>query len=200
MANPNLLLKNVRLAYPNLFEPKENTLNSNHKLEYSVQIVIQEADPQVKVVENYMKEIYETKFGDAVKAKKAMDRAADSRNTRFFHHNVNGHYYYLNAKRPGGPNDPKPRLFDTDKRLLDPNKPADRAKIYGGCFADVLINGYIYQHANVGMSAQLLGVRWRGDGEPFVVTKQASAEDFPDLADTGDKKKDEDEVTADSFI
>lgn len=198
MANPNLLLKNVRLAYPHLFEPTENTYN--HKVEYSVQVVLQENDPQVKVVQDYMKTIYEAKFSDPAKAKKAMDRAADSRNTRFFHHNADEHYYYFNVKRPGGPNDPKPRLFDIDKRLLDPNNPQDRAKIYGGCFADVLVNGYIYQHANTGMSGQLLGVRWRGDGEPFVVTKQATADDFEDLADTGAKKKDANEVDADSFI
>lgn len=183
------MIRNVRVAYPHMFTPEANKYTG--KLEYSVRVILEKGDPQIEKIKAYMTKIYQDKFPGKTAAGKPqylakMNAAAENKNTRFLQYDAENEFYYFNTKRRAGTSEPAPMVLDKDRRKLDAAVPDDTAKIYGGCYCNVLINGYVYEKASTGFSSSLLGLQFVKDGEPFASYKQATTDDFDDLSNTGD--------------
>lgn len=182
-----VMLKDVRCAYPQLFEPVSNKFSGRE--EYSVRVMIPESDKaQVEKIHNAMKEAFNNKFG-MEKGPRKYKAAMESKNTRLLQFDDENGYYYLNLKRRS--TDGAPAVLDRNKRHLS----SAEGRIYGGCYVNAVFEVWVYDNASTGAGNTLLGVQFVRDGEPFSGASQPSDNDFEDLG-SGDDEMSEDDLKA----
>lgn len=153
-----LVLKNVRLSYPNLFKPKAF---KDQDPKYSATFIVRKDDPQVdKILAAVITEAKD-KFGSKIKDRlpssyhnplKDGDDVADE------HPELEGCYYIRTSSQSA------PTVLDRAKRHL----PAEDEKIYAGCYVNASINIAPFDaEVNKGVTAYLNGVQFYMDGERF---------------------------------
>ncbi len=181
----HLVLRNVRIAYPDVFEPKHNELSN--KDEYSVQVRLYEDNPEhmklveaIKQAKTFAAQVYWGKD-----AKRFLAEAEDSKNTRGLRYDSDGGYYYFNAKRNASQQ--APRVVGRNPKML--LKPED-GKIYSGAVCNVVVDLWCYSGTAkngakipAGFSFTLCGVQFVEDGDPIGGSSVAKDEDFDDLKD-----------------
>lgn len=178
----HIKLSNVRLAYPRVFEPVENSLSGN--LEYSCQIRLYKSNPdhmkQVEKLRAAMKIAAKAFWGND--AERNMRAALDSTNTRWLREDPDGEYYFVNLKRRS--QDGAPRVVARDHTV---NLRPEDGKIYGGAFVTAIFDLWCYSNSSKGFSATLMGLQFVADGDPIGGASVAKDEDFDDLsAEDGD--------------
>lgn len=150
---PNrVLLKNVRLSYANLFEPRPVGEGDNAKLKYSTALIIPYDHPQVEALKKTIDALGESKFGanwTAVKRKRnpLRDPWKEYKKAR------------EEAKEEGDdPNEiPKPDESTKDSFVINcssERKPQivdrqlqpilDDSEIFSGCYVNISLGGYAY--------------------------------------------------------
>ena len=130
----HLVLRKVRIAYPQVFEPKHNDLSG--KDEYSIQVRLYETNPE------HMKLVEQIKAAKAVAAeafwgrdaKTFASRAEKNDNNQGLRYNEEGGYWLLNAKRR--PDQQAPRVVGRDRTMV--LRPED-GKIYSGAICNVIV-------------------------------------------------------------
>lgn len=181
----HLVLREVRIAYPEVFEPKHNDLSG--KDEYSVQVRLYENIPEhmkaveaIKEAKTFAAQVYWGKD-----AKRFLAEAEDSKNTRGLRYDAEGGYYYFNAKRNASQQAPRVVGRNPKVALL----PED-GKIYSGAVCNVVVDLWCYSGTAkngakipAGFSFTLCGVQFVMDGDPIGGSSVAKDEDFDDLKD-----------------
>lgn len=179
----HLVLRKVRIAYPQVFEPKHNDLSG--KDEYSVQVRLYETNPEhMKIVEKIKAaKIIAAEAFWGRDAKAFASRAEKNDNNRGLRHNEEGGYWLLNAKRR--PDQQAPRVVGRDRTMV--LRPED-GKIYSGAVCNVIVELWCYSSDKFppGYSFTLCGVQFVEDGDPIGGTSAAKDEDFDDLSDDDD--------------
>ncbi len=181
----HLVLREVRIAYPEVFEARHNDLSG--KDEYSVQIRLYESNPEhMKIVETI--KAAKLTAADAYwgrDAKRFFAEAEDSKNTRGLRYDSEGGYYYLNAKRNASQQ--APRVVGRNPKVA--LVPED-GKIYSGAVCNVVVDLWCYSGTAkngakipAGFSFTLCGVQFVMDGDPIGGSSVAKDEDFDDLKD-----------------
>lgn len=169
-ANQRLMLKDVRLSYANLFEPR--AIVEDGVLKYSVSVLIPKNDKeQLKSVMGIVNTIInEQKWTPA--QKKTADIPLRDGDTEKPEEEAYKGVFYLNPK-----SNRKPLVVD-QKRVV-----VDREDIvYSGCYANVYVSFYPFDVAgNKGVGLGLLGVQKVRDGEPLGNT--ITVDDFEDVDD-----------------
>ena len=181
----HLVLRNVRIAYPQVFEPGHNDLSG--KDEYSCQFRFYRSNPEhMKLVEqiNAAKEVAAEAFWGR-DAKAFMARVEKIDNNKGLRFSEEGDYYFLNAKRR--PDQGAPRVVDRNPKLV--LKPED-GKIYSGAVGNGVVDLWCYSGTakngakiQPGFSFTLCGVQFVEDGDPIGGSSVAKDEDFDDLKD-----------------
>lgn len=173
-----LALKNVRLAFPSLFEAK--TVNGEGEPAFSAVFLIEPADPQTKAVEQAIAAVAKDKFGaktDAVlKAMKAADK------TCLHDGNTKAEYagfadmLFVSARGKA-----RPLVLDSDKSPLT----AADGRPYAGCYVNASIDLWAQDNSfGKRVNAQLRGVQFLRDGDAFAGGGGAATEDeFDDVAE-----------------
>lgn len=178
-------LKNVRLAFADLFQPR-SVNNSDPK--FSAAFIMEPDSPNVAAVEAAMKDVATAKWGakgEKILAKLIKDKKVclkdGNDNT-----NKEGEVYsgfegmsYVSAN-----NAERPILLD--RNGVDELTRAD-GKPYAGCY--VYANIEIWAQDNSygqRINAQLRGVQFFKDGDAFAGGTPVSAEEFDDLSDGAD--------------
>lgn len=166
-----ILLKNVRLSYANIFEPK--AMNEGDDPKYSVSLIIDKNDENnikkiKQAIENAKANGKAEKFGGKVPANlRTPLRDGDTdREDDDAYNNA----YFLNANSKQAP------------EVIDQRKlPATDADVYSGCYAHVTVNFYPYAvSGNKGIAVGLGNIMKAKDGERL--SGGASAEsDFADI-------------------
>lgn len=189
-----VVLKRVRLGFPQLFEPKASVEGSAEK--YSVQPIM---DPTTKQGAENIKAL-EVAFKAAAKklwAEKAdkivKTLGADRAGLKDGDTNTNkdgdtwagfADMMYITAS-----NRKRPQVLNRDKSVI-----AEKDNvIYGGCYADVVVSIWATKDQKLGgngLFATLELVRFRADGEPF----GAAALDADDYLEDLEEEEDEDEA------
>jgi hypothetical protein len=184
-----LLLKNKRLAFVNLAEPRSV---SGGNPSYSVRVLLDPKDPDVKLIEDAMLEVATTKWKDkaaiqleqlAAKDKVALlKREYRSVSTGEVFAGFEGTY---NINASAGENK-QPVCFDNivgdDGKPLKLDADGIRRKLYSGCYAHVKVEVYPYDKDKiVRINCGLMGVMFAGDGEPFGGGSVTTADDFAGL-------------------
>ena len=171
--NQKLTIKNARLSYVTLFEPR--AVVEGGPLFYSVSVIIpKDSKETINEFNKAVKKIIdEQKWSSS--AKKSADLALrdgdDERPDDAAYRNC----YFINAK-----SNKKPRVVDRAIQDID-----DPDKIYSGCYGNVLISLYPFDKGgNKGVGVGLRAVQFVADGEPLgSVVSDDEFENFEEAID-----------------
>lgn len=189
--NDVLVLKNVRLSFPKLFEKVKT--NDTGVPKYSLACLM---DPETKhgaaniqAVKDMQMRIAKSVWKDnAEKVLRAVDR--DRRLLRNGEHATNqeGDVYagYEGMNYITASSTREFKILNRDKSIAGKN---DQEKFYGGCYADVVLACYAITDRDKGgngLFASIEIVRWRADGEPFGAAPLEEDDYLDDLDDDED--------------
>lgn len=160
MNDTKLTLKNVRLSYANIWEPKETP---NGDLKYGASLIIPKTDKKqiaeikraIEAAKNIGKSKVVNKNGKIPPNLKVPLRDGDT--DRFDDDAYEG-CYFINAN-----SNTAPKIVD---RKIKPI--LDRSAVYSGCYANVAVTFYAYKtDAGSGIAAGLGNIQKVKDGEPL---------------------------------
>lgn len=168
-------LVNVRLSYPDLFEPRGF---EDGKPTFNATFLIPKDSPLIKTIEAEMQAVAKEKWGDKWKAIYLQLQKADKLATHDGDTKPDSQGYedmiFINSRRKT-----KPKVLDRDKSELTETD----GRPYSGCYVHAVIklwaqdNGYGKR-----INAELKGVQFYKDGDAFAGGgSAASEEDFEDL-------------------
>lgn len=173
-------LKNVRLAFPALFEAK--TVNGEGAPAFSASFILPKNHPQIKEINAAIEAVAKEKWGpkaDAVlKAARASDKVALHDGDAKSEYDGYAGNLYVSAR-----NKSRPLVVDKDRTPLGV---AD-GKPYGGCYVIASVDFWA-QDNNYGkrINASLRGVQFFADGDAFAGGGAANEDEFDDLGDGAD--------------
>ena len=178
MKSNQTVLKNVRLSFPALAEPKPDMNGNNPK--FSAVFLISKSDKEtLKKLRNIMKDALAKKFTDRTKMPAVLRNA-----------NLD-EYVSMNGKegwplRDGDMTDRdgyaghvfikassrvKPFTIDMNREYMD------ASQFYAGCYVNAAVESWAYDNTAKGVSLTLCGVQFVDDGDAFGAAP-AKAEDF----------------------
>lgn len=175
-----LVLKNVRLAFPQLFEAKQ--VNGEGKPSFSASLLIEPNDPQVAKLEDAALQVAKAKWGakadQVIKQAKGQDKwvthDGDLKSGMAGYEGM----IYVNARNPV-----RPLVIDRDKTPLAEQD----GKPYGGCYVNVSVELWAQDNQyGKRVNASLGGVQFVKDGDRFAGGSSADESDFEELADGAD--------------
>lgn len=177
-----IMLKNVRLAFPNLFEP--STVAGEGEPRYSAALILGSDHPQIKEINDKIKAVATEKWKDKADAmikslektgKLALHDGDEKPNYDGFPGNM---FVSASAKVSA-----RPTVINSDKTPL-----TDRdGKIYAGCYVNVSLDLWAQDNAyGKRVNAQLRGVQFLRDGDAFSAGRPADNDEFDDVTDGAD--------------
>ncbi len=175
-----LKLKNVRLAFPQLFEA--TTVAGEGKPAFSATFLIGPADPQVAAINKAIDDTANEKWGAKSKALLTQMRAADkvclhNGDLKATYDGFAGNLY-ISAR-----NQVRPTVVDADKSALV----AADGKPYAGCYVHAVLEVWAQDNQyGKRVNATLMGVQFYKDGDSFTGGGAASEDDFDDVSATAD--------------
>ena len=174
-------LKNVRLCFSqNLF--KAGVVSAGDKPAFGCSFLLKKDDPQVKAIQATLKAVAVEKWaakGEALlKSLTAGDKVClRDGDLKAQYDGFEGSYFI------GARSKTAPLVIDRDRSPLT----EDSGKPYAGCYVNCSIDIWAQDNQyGKRVNATLKGVQFFGDGDAFVGSAPASADDFDDLADQGD--------------
>ena len=192
-------LKNVRVFYAHCFEKAQDRTSPSGDLlkgKYEITPVLDKKDPQIRKLDDVVLEVLTEGLKDARAAEKWM-----SKNYGFGNHAdkcairdlaerdkpigdmEEGIYFKASSQK-------KPVIMtkdgqrQTEKGLTVDGDDVESGEIYSGCYANVSVEVYWYDKFKT-LMVNLLGVRFREDGEAFGGAGEVATDD--DLDDEDDK-------------
>lgn len=177
-----VLLNNVRLAFPQLFEAA--TVNGEGKPAFSASFIMspKENAALIAKIKDVTKKVAVTKWGTKADAMMKTLEAADK--VCLHNGDLKAEYagyagnFYISARSAT-----KPKILDRDKSALGV---AD-GKPYAGCYVDASIQIWAQDNKfGKRINASLRGVQFRKDGDAFSGGAPADESEFEDLSDTGE--------------
>lgn len=172
-----LILKNVRLSFPDLFEPR--AFKAGDEPKYKATFLVPKGDPQVAEIEAAIKQAL-------VEFPKCGPKRADAVLNQIRHNPNKFNFQDGDTKEYDGyegmmafsaKNAARPLILDRDKTLLS----AADGKPYAGCYVTASVEIFAYDSSGIGVSATLKGVQFVRDGDAFGGGTPASPDDFDDL-------------------
>jgi hypothetical protein len=166
-------LKNVRLAFPNLFKPTKGANNEGEPA-YNAAFIIPKDHPQLKEIRDAMRQVAKDKWGAKAQETYALIEKRDhlALHDGDLKANLAGYEgnFYINAR-----NKTRPTVVDRDKSPLS----AEDGKPYSGSYVNVILE-FWPQDNDYGkkINASLGGVQFARDGEAFSGGRAASADEF----------------------
>ena len=177
-------LKNVRLSFPDLWEPR--AFQPGSKPKYKATFLIPKNDPQIKVIEAAIKQVAEEKWGK--KADGILKTIRGNANKFCFQDGDNKDYDgYAGMMAFGASNAKKPKVVNKARETVGE---ADEGAPYAGCYVNAILSVFAYDNSGAGIAASLGGVQFAKEGDAFSGSKPVAEEDFDDLSDTGEEDMD----------
>lgn len=184
-----LMLKNKRLGFVNLAEPRSVGRDKDGnpgKPSYGLRVIIDPKDPDVKAIKDAMLEVATTQWKDKAEFQldnlTTKDRVAfiereyRSASTGEVHKGFEGSFS-LNASAA---ENKQPKCFDEFGQELDSD--GIRRKLYSGSYGHVKVELYpLLREDGNRINCGVLGVMFAKDGEAFVAGTITTADDFADL-------------------
>lgn len=177
-----VILKNVRLSFPTLFEPKTNPKYPDSPAAYSAVFMFDKNDENHKAIEEAIKQDSANKWKD--KAVRKVNEFRPQRNKFCLRDGdtveVKGKYPYENNMLLTAR-----RKFDQGPVIIkDKNGEAvtsDQGLFYGGCYVHASVDIYAQEGPNAGIRCTLLAVKFSKNGERFGGGAQADDSDFDEI-------------------
>lgn len=168
-----LMLRNVRLAFPHLFEPQVSDTGTKT---FGVALLLPTDHPQIKAIRDCMEEAGKGKWGDKWPAqKKALEKqdrmALHDGDIKAKYDGYEGNLF-INANAKA-----RPLVIDQNKVPLT----EDDGKPYAGCYVNASLEFWAQKdHPKGGsrINASLRGVQFLRDGDAFSAGRPADADEF----------------------
>lgn len=174
-----ILLKNVRLAFPNLFEP--TTVAGEGKPRYSATLLIPSDHPQIAEIRAAQDAIAKEKWRDKAAAiVRGLDKqdklALHDGDTKSKYDGFPGNFFVSAAAQENA----APTVIDRDRSPLS----AKSGRPYAGCMVNASIELWA-QDNNYGqrVNAQLRGIQFYADGDSFSAGRPADADEFDEVTE-----------------
>lgn len=166
-------LQNVRLSFPSLFQ---KAVFKGQETKYEATLLLHKedhADTIAQIKEQIKKHIKEDLKGSKLSAERICLKDGDD----FDYSGYEGHMSFKAS------NNKRPLIIDRDKTPLT----EDDNRLYAGCRVNAMVELWV-QNNGYGkrINANLLGVQFFKDDEPFADGESASANDFDAFDDDGD--------------
>jgi len=180
MVEKVITLKNVRLAFPALFEPKQ--VNGEGKPAYSAALLLSADDPQVDKLNELIDAVAVEKWAGKAKTLLGVLRGKDA--VAIHNGDLKAQFdgfegnYHVSARSYT-----KVLVVDRDRTPLT----AESGKPYGGCYVDASIEVWAQDNQwGKRVNATLRWVQFRRDGDAFAGGAPASMDEMEDLSDISD--------------
>ena len=171
-----VMIKNVRLSFPDLFEAK--AIEEGGKKRFSAAFLVQPNSEQAKLIESEIERVAREKWPKDFAKKLAQYKAAGNTKCCFYDGNTKDYDGYadmmvLSAHRPEAQG--RPLVID---QLKAPLQPSD-GKPYAGCFVNALVEFWAQDDPKYsGLRCTLVAVQFARDGDAFSGAKVATPDDF----------------------
>jgi hypothetical protein len=174
-----LLIKNVRMAFPSIFEPEAF---GDGDPAYGGKFIVPQEHPQLAEIRKAVTTAATEKWGE--KAAGILSLLKDDKKVAWVegpYRNKNGDIYdgfegmYHLSTRNGGKAPVKPSAFDTQNRPVTQSD----GVLYSGCYVDVSVEFYAQDNGyGRRINCSLRGVRKAADGDSFGGGASAGADEF----------------------
>jgi hypothetical protein len=178
-ANQNLIYLTARCSFPNIIDPQTRVNDKGEPVSsYNCDLILPPSDPGfAKFMQTYAAMATE-KWKENAQA--AMQRIQMDRKTRCYGQGAEKvsaktfqvHPGYQDMVFISARNPRQPQIIDVDGKPVDPTNTmlirAVAAKVYGGCYVNVVIKPWLQQNAQgIGVRCDLVAIQFARDGEPF---------------------------------
>ena len=178
-----VVLKGVRLAFPDLWEPKKFQGSDNAR--YSATFLVDPGSTNDKAIRDAIKSVATEAYG---KKTDATLKSYEGNSNKFCYLDGNAKEYdgfadmmYLSSHR--GEKQGQPLVIDANKQPLSANS----GRPYAGCYVNATADIYVQGGQFPGIRASLLGVQFFKDGDAFAGSR-ANPDDFEDLSEGADSE------------
>lgn len=174
-----ILLKDVRLAFPNLFEP--TTVNGEGKPRYSATLIIPADHPQLAEIRAKQEAVAKDKWRDKAAAilrglEKQDKIALHDGDTKTKYDGFPGNFFISAAAQENA----APTVIDRDRSPLS----SKSGRPYPGCYVNASIELWVQDNVyGQRINAQLRGIQFYRDGDSFSAGRPADADEFEDVAE-----------------
>ncbi len=178
--NAKLMLRNVRVAFPQLFTAK--AVNGEGEPAFSAAFLLSPKHPQIaeinKIVEAVASEKWKGKAAEVLKTLRATDKALlHNGDTKSDYDGYAGNLF-INARSKTAP-----LVLSADRVKLTEQD----GKIYAGCYVYAQLEIWAQDNQfGKRVNASLKGVQFFKDGDAFAGGAPASADEFEDLSASGE--------------
>ena len=178
-----LQLKNVRLAFPNLWVP--TAFEEGQEKKYSATLLIPKNDPQHKMIQDAIKEVAQAEWKNKTDATL---KSIENIPQKYCYMDGDGKaldgyagHFALSAKSKK-----RVPVKDRDTSALSE---ADE-KPYAGCYVNASVEIWAQGGKHAGMRCQLRGIQFVRDGDQFTAGSVANDDEFEDLGNGADAEDD----------
>ena len=171
-----VILQNVRLAFPHLFEAK--AVNEGEDKAFSASFIFDKKHSANKTVNDAVEAValdkWEKESDKVLKTLRASDKVClRSGDTKPDYDGFPGNMF-ISAR-----NKARPLVLDRDKSQLS----AADGRPYGGCYVNATVDVWAQSNKyGKRINATLTGVQFLKDGDAFIGATPASVDDFEDLS------------------
>lgn len=174
-----IMLRDVRLAFPNLFEP--TTVGGEGEPRYSAMLILPPDHPQVKEIRAKMVAVAKEKWKDKAQVlyqglEKTDKLALHDGDTKAQYDGCAGNLFISAAAQQNA----RPTVLDANRSPLTERD----GKIYAGCYVNVSLDFWAQDNKyGKRINAQLRGVQFLRDGDAFAAGRPASGDEFDDVSE-----------------
>lgn len=185
MAEKQIVLKNVRLSHPKLFEAED--YNGDGNFNYGAQFIVEPGSAVDKLIRGAIDEIAKAEWKDKA-AQRLKMYSGDKTKYPYRDGDLLGKEetegkWILASKRKKAAGRPI-----VNNRQAHPVMEGDEGAPYPGCFVNAIVTLYTQNNEYAGVRCRLEGVMFWADGDAFTGAKPADPSMFADLAVAEDEE------------
>jgi hypothetical protein len=177
-----ILIKNVRLAFPNLWEP--TTVGGEGEPRYSANLILPSDHPQLDEIRKKLQAVAKEKWAaKAVEIYKGLEKtdklALHDGDTKTQYDGFAGNWFLATAAQQTA----RPTVIDGNRTPLTPKD----GRPYAGCYVNVSVDFWAQDNKyGKRINAQLRGVQFLRDGDAFAAGRPADSEEFEEVTEGAD--------------
>ena len=177
-----ILLKDVRLAFPSLFEP--TTVNGEGKPRYSATFILPAEHPQLDEIRKKIEAVAREKWKDKAASTltslyKTGKVALHDGDEKAQYDGFAGNFFITASAQENA----APTVIDRDRSPLTQRS----GRPYAGCYVNASVEFWAQDNAyGKRINAQLRGVQFYKDGDSFSAGRPASSDEFEDVSEGAD--------------
>jgi hypothetical protein len=174
-----ILVKNVRLGFPNLFEATVVGNDPKAKPRFSAMLIIPADHPQLEDIRAKQtavaKEKWRDKAGAVMKGLEKQDKIAlHDGDTKAQYDGLEGNFYLSAASQESAP----PTVIDRDRSPLT----SKSGRPYAGCYVNASVEIWAQDNQwGQRINCTLRGIQFFNDGESFSAGRPADADEFDEV-------------------